>query len=263
MEYAEIKRKVDRHIARVSEDFPQNAFAIAKALDLRLKNSIECKQDYQEQYPLYNTNAILTRFFGEYTIYYDENHAYRNFFIAHEIAHYILGHESEGMSNDHDAQIAAAIIVAPVELVHKNHVKSAIQLSEQCKIPINIAVLYLDEIRPQTKFSAMSAIGKPIGIAVMIIAVIVGAIKFSTLQANFPPITATEAPIQRINPDTYPTTIPVEQNASDRLQCVYITQSGRKYHTANCRHIRGSEVTELSVEEAVALGKEPCADCIK
>lgn len=259
MEYAEIKRVVDRHIARVSEDFPQSAFTIAKSLGLRLKNSVECKKDYQEQYPLYNTNAILTRFCGEYTIYYDENHAYRNFFIAHEIAHYILGHESESMSNDHDAQIAAAIIVAPMELVHKNRVKSAIELSERCKIPVNIAVLYWDEIQPQAKFSTMNAISKPMGIAVITVAVIVGAMKFSILRANFPSVTATEAPVQRINPDTYPT-IPIEQNASDSLQYVYITQSGKKYHIANCRHLRGSEAIELSIEEAVALGKEPCAD---
>ena len=253
---------VNRHIARVSEDFPQSAFTIAKSLDLRLKNSVECKKDYQEQYPLYNTNAILTRFCCEYTIYYDENHAYRNFFIAHEIAHYILGHASESMSNDHDAQIAAAIIVAPVELVHKNRVKSATQLSELCKIPVNIAVLYWDGIQPQAKFSAMNAIGKPIGIAVIIAAVIVGAMKFSSFQENFSSVTVTTAPVQRINPDAYPT-IPAEKNASDSLQYVYITQSGKKYHTANCRHIRSSDAVELAVEEAFALGKEPCGDCIK
>ena len=266
MEYAELKQVVDKHITRVSEDFPQNAFTIAKSLDLRLKNSIECKIDYKDKYPLYNADAILARFHGEYTIYYDENHAYHNFFIAHEIAHYILGHDTENTENDHEAQIAAAIIVAPSDLVHKNHIKTAEQLSEQCLIPIAIAKLYWDEIRPQTKFSIKSRCFKVISIVTIAIAVTICStlvyIQPYSTKEDFPSTTATETPIQRIIPTAYPTVSPTN-NASESTEHVYITPSGKKYHVASCRHIRGSEVVELSVDEAVALGKEPCGDCIK
>lgn len=43
---------------------------------------------------------------------------------------------------------------------------------------------------------------------------------------------------------------------------VYITRSGEKYHKANCPHIKGSETTELTVEDAERLGYEPCKNCI-
>ena len=266
MEYAELKQVVDKHITRVSEDFPQNAFTIAKSLDLRLKNSIECK----DKYPLYNTEAVLARFHGEYTIYYDENHAYHNFFVAHEIAHYILGHNTENTENDHEAQIAAAMIVAPSDLVHKNHIKTAEQLSERCLIPIAIAKLYWDEIRPQPKFSIKGRCFKVISIATIAAAVTICVtlvcIQFYAINENLPSTTAIESPIQRIIPAAYPTispTISPTNNASESTEHVYITPSGKKYHVADCRHIRGSEVVELSIDEAVALGKEPCGDCIK
>ena len=45
------------------------------------------------------------------------------------------------MSNDHDAQIAAAIIVAPVELVHKYHIKSAMLISMGYSIKVIQGVL--------------------------------------------------------------------------------------------------------------------------
>ena len=266
MQYIELKRMIDQHIIRTSEDFPQSAFTIAQSLNLRLKNSAECKQDYKDQYPLYDADAVLARCYGEYTIYYDENHAYHNFFIAHEIAHYILGHDSESMSNDHDAQIAAAIIVAPVNLVHKYHIKSATQLSEQCKIPINIAILYWDEIQSQTKFSIKDKPFKSIYVAILAVTIAICAtqtyIMLCPTKENFPSTAATEPPIQRIIPTTYPTISPAN-TAPESTEHVYITPSGKKYHVANCRHIRSSEVVELSIDEATALDKEPCGDCIK
>jgi hypothetical protein len=43
-------------------------------------------------------------------------------------------------------------------------------------------------------------------------------------------------------------------------QTVYKTPSGEKYHTANCHTVKNVS-EQLSVEEAVKLGLEPCKIC--
>ena len=42
---------------------------------------------------------------------------------------------------------------------------------------------------------------------------------------------------------------------------VYVTEKGGKYHLRDCRHIADSEVSELSVGDAVTQGYEPCKVC--
>jgi len=43
----------------------------------------------------------------------------------------------------------------------------------------------------------------------------------------------------------------------------YITQSGTKYHTSDCKFISGHKYTKISKQEADRLGYEPCSNCIK
>lgn len=43
---------------------------------------------------------------------------------------------------------------------------------------------------------------------------------------------------------------------------VYITASGSRYHKINCYHIEDCEVISVSVDEALAMGRTPCKDCI-
>ena len=149
MNYEQLLDIVNKRITCTSDDLPQNAFDIALQLNIRIKNHIECKHDFpEEKYPLKNTDAILAIYNGEYTIYYDENYPYSNFAIAHEIAHYLLGHTKDGTEQHNDAQLMAAIIVAPAQLIYKNHIKSVAQLSEQCKIPIAVAEGYWNDINP-------------------------------------------------------------------------------------------------------------------
>ena len=42
---------------------------------------------------------------------------------------------------------------------------------------------------------------------------------------------------------------------------VYVTAKGKKYHTATCKTIKKSVVTELTKEQAVQAGYEPCGIC--
>ncbi len=43
---------------------------------------------------------------------------------------------------------------------------------------------------------------------------------------------------------------------------VWITKSGEKYHTEDCGTLRSTKQA-VTIEEAVAMGKEPCSRCLK
>ena len=42
---------------------------------------------------------------------------------------------------------------------------------------------------------------------------------------------------------------------------VYRTASGKKYHTMTCSQLNGKESIEITLEEAVKKGLEPCSKC--
>jgi hypothetical protein len=43
-------------------------------------------------------------------------------------------------------------------------------------------------------------------------------------------------------------------------QTVYVTKTGKKYHTADCRYLRKSK-TPLKLKDAVKAGYTPCSVC--
>lgn len=147
MNYEQLLGIVNQRITCTSDNIPQNAFDIALQLNIRLKNHIECKRDFNEKdYPLKSTDAILAMNNGEYTIYYDENNPYSNFAIAHEIAHYLLEHTIDGAEQHHDAQLMAAIIIAPPTKIPYKNIKSSAELSVKYKIPTDVADMYWHKI---------------------------------------------------------------------------------------------------------------------
>ena len=44
-------------------------------------------------------------------------------------------------------------------------------------------------------------------------------------------------------------------------ETVFITETGEKYHGANCRSIRGKNTYEVTLQEALNKGLEPCKIC--
>ena len=146
MTYRELKKIVDKRLLMHQTSLPIDIFYVASQLNIRIKNSIGAKEDFKDSNPLYSHNTVYAINKGEYTIYYDEHYAYKNFSIAHEISHHLLGHTSDGAKQHQEAQLMACIIVAPVKLIHKHKIKSPLQLSEICKIPIDVAEDYWNEI---------------------------------------------------------------------------------------------------------------------
>ncbi len=70
---------------------------------------------------------------------------------------------------------------------------------------------------------------------------------------------------QNVQSESANISIPVsgtQITVSDTEMTVFVTKSGEKYHRERCPHIKGSEITELTVEDAERLGYEPCKSCI-
>lgn len=52
-----------------------------------------------------------------------------------------------------------------------------------------------------------------------------------------------------------------ENGTISQSESVFVTKTGSKYHKADCYHIQGSDVIELTVAEAEEAGYDPCKDC--
>lgn len=145
MTYDDLLVIYEKRIQNQTNTFSINIFDLAVQFNIQIKNSLQAKSDWKGNSPLNQCNACLSIVDGEYTIYYDEKYPYKNFAVAHEIAHYLLGHTTDGVGYHHDANLLGAIIIAPPHLIKQSNIKSAENLSLQCKMPIEVAEEYWAE----------------------------------------------------------------------------------------------------------------------
>lgn len=242
MDYSKIQSIIESTIKIQSDSLPVNTFDIAMQLHIRVKNSIECKKDFNGMNPLTDCNAVYSLYNGEYVIYYDEHYPYQNFAIAHELAHHILRHTSDGMNEHMDAQITAAMIVAPARLIKQHKIRSADQLSLTCKIPIDVAEEYWRyiSITNHHHINLSTVIIFLMACVITILAVCIW---------NFTNSTTAQHPISE----------PLSSFTTEEI--VYITPSGKKYHKHNCYHIKDNNAIAINIQEASSLGYAPCKDC--
>ncbi len=262
MTYNELKQIAKPHI-REGENLPSNSFLLLNQLHIPFKNEKQCEKDFSEVInPLKNNPAFLSiDHSGNKTIYFDSNTPYWNFYIFHEIAHYILGHEQNSPQNEIDADMLACILAAPVENL-PTYLKTARDLSSLCKIPIDKAEMYWQEIslnfsKPHKKLWITSII-------LLIFSVIIGvSIRFNNTSVSTPEnLKNVENEInQTITEEVHePTTnndILLEENT------YYMTSSGTHYHEADCQYIKyKTNVISITLEEVNRLNLEPCEKCI-
>ena len=149
MNYKELKKMAKPYIK--TNHIPTNAFTILTDIGIPFKNEKHCKEDFGSNIsPIFNTPAFLAVYKGVKTIYFNSNAMYLNFYILHEISHYLLNHEFDSPQNEADANMLACILAAPVENIPKK-ICSADSLSRVANIPIDKAEEYWQEIFPITK----------------------------------------------------------------------------------------------------------------
>ncbi len=263
MNFKELLNIANTHIETSTETLPLDSCGIAtQQLNLRVKNSLECKIDYKStDNPLQYNEAVYTLFKGEYTIYYDENHPYKNFFIAHEIAHHLLNHQTDNINNHYDANLLGAIIIAPPHLIKKSGICNSMMLSEQCKLPIEVADSYWKEYtnvylkckhKNILKFSILVSLCSIFVLSLTIILLQINNLNTQNI-ANFDDnytYTTTE-----ITTETTVAIIPSQET-------VYVTTYGKKYHKLNCQYIAGkNNLLKISLTQAQNSGYEPCKIC--
>ena len=262
MTFEELLKIINTHINFSSNTVPMNCYSIAtQQLNIQVKNSLQCKIDLQSpNTPLDKNEAVYTLYKGEYTIYYDENHPYKNFFIAHEMAHHLLDHKSDDINKHHYANLVGAMIVAPPHLIKKNKINNSTQLALQCKIPIEVAETYWKEYNNSylkdkhtntLKISIISAFTGLLTISLIIIALQLNSFKTDN-NPNIQEYISTYT--------TEITTLNTQTISSE--DTVYVTKSGNKYHQIDCMYVEDkNNLIEMPIEKAVQLGYEKCEIC--
>lgn len=260
MTYEELKKIAQPHI-REGENLPSNAFLLLTQLHIPFKNETQCSEDYGgKMTPLYNVPAFLAEYKGIRTIYFNSKTGYYNFYIFHEIAHYLLGHEDDSPQNELDADMLACILAAPVKNLPSN-IKSARDISTICKIPIDKAEMYWSEIKKE-----FSNTYKKIIVAsciLLALALLISAV--SSFNKN--PQSPVSNNDSEINPSETVEVIQTqdfEKSEEKNENFFYFSSSGTHYHKKDCQYVKyKTNIISISQEDADTLGLIPCEECIK
>ena len=261
MTYNELKKIAQPHI-RENDVLPSNAFLLLVQLHIPFKNEKQCEEDYDgKMNPLYNSPAFLLIKGKTKTLYFNSNSKYWNFYIFHEISHYILGHETDSAQNELDADMLACCLAAPAENLPTT-LKTARDLSTLCQIPIDKAEVYWNEIKEHLPKRNPSAKHKTIILGVMSVAmlflIVIGIISSrAPYNQEIAPTVNSEVPNTTIH-----TSSPKQQDI--QTQTVVVTISGTKYHLSDCRYVKKkTNLTTTSIDDAIQQGYTPCKVCIK
>lgn len=226
---------------------------IAASLGMTLKTEKDAEKDFLHSDPLKDRDAILTLAGSQYVIYYKSG-IYEDFFILHEICHYLLKHYYDGDYEENQANILACMILIP----QKELKEDMLVLSYKYNIPPHIAYKSIPAIRknkkpPKRLFAALVFIG------VLVLFAVAG----SVLSLFFNSNTDTVPVVETTETSTIAehTTVAETTTADQQQETVYITKSGKKYHKSDCFYIAGRDTASVTVEEAEQQGYSPCSVC--
>lgn len=249
--------------------FPVDSYYIAThQLNIRVKNSLQCKIDYKtSENPLMNNAAIYCIFKGEYTIYYDENNPYKNFYLAHEIAHHLLNHLSDDIDKHYDSNLLATIIISPPHLLKKYKIRNGFELAQQCKVPVEVAEIYWKEYcnyylinrKINNKMVFLCVFSAFLAIFLVIVLLYMQNLKTLENDAISNEITTFMKSTETLKEITTNNAI---NSDVTKDTVVYVTKSGKKFHNANCQYIVDkNNITKLSKTQALEQGYTPCQIC--
>lgn len=146
MNYQELKEFTSKlDIERTKT--PLNALKLAKQLNIPYGNEDVAIVDFKgKNNPLWEHPACLyIDECGNRKIYYNSKTRFWNFYLMHEVAHWLLGHTEKSYHNELEADLFACILIMPLENI-KKRIINGYHLHQICDIPIDRADFYYSEI---------------------------------------------------------------------------------------------------------------------
>ncbi len=268
MTYEELKKIAQPHL-REGDNLPSNAFLLLTQLHIPFKSKRQCEEEFGgKMTPLYNSPAFLEiDSEGNKTVYFNDSTKYWNFYIFHEIAHYILGHEIDSPQHEMDADLLACILTAPLENLPST-LKSARDLSTLCKIPIDKAEIYWQEIRDNFSIQEKKNIWMYLSFGLIgIVIILFGCFVWrsgqnGTAEDNKAVININQ--YQGVTPTKEDLEIVSDSEKKADEDIYYITSSGTRYHIEGCQYIQGKDnLISATQDEVEKLRLFPCKVCIK
>jgi hypothetical protein len=146
MNYKELKHLVEQLDIERTET-PLNALELAEQLNVSYGNEDVAKVDFKgKNNPLWEYPACLCLLSdGSRKIYYNSKTRFWNFYLMHEIAHWLLGHAGKTYRNEIEADLLACILLVSPSVV-KDKCKNAYRVCKLCNIPVDKADMYWQEI---------------------------------------------------------------------------------------------------------------------
>lgn len=257
MTYENLRHIAKPHI-RKTDNLPSNSLLLLTQLHVPYRTEKQCREDFKGKYNPLDTYPAFLYIDEEKnkTMYFNTATKYYNFYIFHEIAHHLLGHEDDSPQNELDADMLACILTAPVENLPSN-IKSARDISTICQIPIDKAEMYWSEIRKE--FS--NTYKKIILVGCILLTLVVSIFILSFFKNDSRPITPLREEDNAQNQKVEQITKSMI-NPSDNL--FYHTSSGTHYHKKDCQYVKyKTNIISISQEDAYTLSLIPCEECIE
>lgn len=145
-------RKIALPYSGIQKGVPSNPFILCDALRIpyEMYNTNQSKRQIMYDAPAFLELTSSPR------IYVRRESKYWQFYMFHEISHYLLGHTSDGEDEEREADMLACCLIAPVEHL-PSYLKTAIDLNTLCQIPIDRAEEYWDLIYKDIRHDYISA----------------------------------------------------------------------------------------------------------
>lgn len=136
---------VKLNIERV--ETPLNALELVKQLNIPYGDENDANADFKgTDNPLWEYPACLyIDEYGKQKIYYNSKTRFWNFYLMHEVAHWLLGHAEKSYRNELDADLLACILLVPPEIVFLK-AENSYEVYKLCNVPIDKADMYWQEI---------------------------------------------------------------------------------------------------------------------
>lgn len=222
----------------------KEAIDLAREFGINVYDETTCNNAFaNSNNPLLRCDAVLAMIGNKYVVYYKEG-KYKNYYILHELCHYILKHNADGSFEEKQANTLACMILLPDKILKKD----VFTISTLYNIPCEYVYEHINYIRQNSNIFAINKF-----IRILLTVCVAFVIFISGICVNNMYIQK-----RNISQKVYST---VEDNKEDVESNVFVTLSGHKYHKKDCFHIKNREIKTITIGKAKSEGYTACKDC--